>query len=272
MPRLPSSERSPLLSSTALGKRRVSPTADVAAPTPGGLLEDGVQLLEEDIAIEGMVLALLRELEDRGYSVPHGLVQLHDDLSLEEAEAEAAVFRTVFSVPRHRSVLDKYLPILPTSSPIELLDATSSNGTASARPPLPSPSTSHVSSAQTYPSNRPSPLSSQFLDPSVITSPSALLLAALLSLLISLQAEVQGSTQEADRGVDGELRMFKARRELGERLYAVVGGLLDSYLLSGDQRDEDGEDALVTLLFHDYALNYDSIDRATCCGWIVSCR
>lgn len=264
---MPSSERSPLLSATAIGKRRAAQAAaDVTAPTPAAQhLEDGVQLVEEDIAIEGMVLALLRELEDRGYSVPHGLVQLHDDLSLEEAEAEAAVFRTVFSVPRHRSVLNKYLPILPPFSPLDSLDTNSSNGTTQARPPLPTPSASHVSSAATSPSTRPSPLSSQVLDTSVISSPSALLLAALLSLLISLQAEVQGSTQEADRGVDGELRMFKARRELGERLYAVVGGLLDSYLLSGDQRDEDGEDALVTLLFHDYALSYDSIDRATCC-------
>jgi hypothetical protein len=70
--------------------------------------------------------------------------------------------------------------------------------------------------------------------------------------------------------------MFKARRELGERLYAVVEGLLDSYLVSGDeQRDDEHdrdeaeeedeeEDALVTLLFHDFPLNYDSMDRATC--------
>jgi hypothetical protein len=61
--------------------------------------------------------------------------------------------------------------------------------------------------------------------------------------------------------------MFKARRELGERLYAVVEGLLDSYLVSGDEQreeDEEEEDALVTLLFHDFPLNYDSMDRATC--------
>lgn len=60
--------------------------------------------------------------------------------------------------------------------------------------------------------------------------------------------------------------MFKARRELGERLYAVIEGLLDSYLVSGDEREEDEEeeDALVTLLFHDFPLNYDSMDRATC--------
>jgi hypothetical protein len=114
------------------------------------------------------------------------------------------------------------------------------------------------------------------VDDDLITSPSALLLCALLSLLISLQAAPTSQVQETDRGVDGELRMFKARRELGERLYAVVGGLLDSYLLSGDHRrqenegdqgalgDDEGEDALVTLLFHDFALYYDTTDRATC--------
>lgn len=50
-------------------------------------------------------------------------------------------------------------------------------------------------------------------------------------------------------------------------MYAVVLGLLDSYLTSGDEdRDdeEEGRDALVTLLFKDFPLKYDSVDRATC--------
>ncbi|KAK4700909.1 hypothetical protein P7C70_g5334, partial [Phenoliferia sp. Uapishka_3] len=238
-------------------------------PSPDGLASSssraesasnggGIQLGEEDLCVEAMVLVLLRELVDRGYAVPPGLVEEPPEISLDEAEAEAAVYKTVFQVRRHREVLAEFLPVLNTPTSSTPKPVTNNGNVNSAAVPTPAPSIHGSTSA------RPSPSSSQILDSSVISSPSALLLAALLSLLISLQAEFVGVVQETDRGVDGELRMFKARRDLGERLYAVVEGLLDSYLLSGDQRDDDGEDALVRLLFHDFPLNYDSVDRATC--------
>jgi hypothetical protein len=239
----------------------------------------GLILTEDDIAIEGMVLALLKELEQRGYTLPPGLPTLPLDMPLEEAQAECTFLRTVFTVERHRKVLDKFLPNL---SYLESSSSFNGHGqqhsmsysSGSILSTNAKPSNSHSSSTTTTPS-RPSPLSSQSLDTTVITSPSALFLASLLSLLISLQAEPRGIVQETDRGVDGELRMFKARRELGERLYAVVEGLLDSYLVTGDgtndeqgqgdgDEEEEQEDALVTLLFHDFPLNYDSFDRATC--------
>ncbi|GAA6061124.1 hypothetical protein JCM10212_001724 [Sporobolomyces blumeae] len=268
----------------------------------------GLILTEDDIAIEGMVLALLNELEARGYTLPPGLPTLPADMPLDEADAESHFLRTVFAVERHRKVLDRFLPDLnrprpgPTTTPPPAgsTSASAPSSTTAVAPtlstawkgsnngvsgtglggfqygsilatnagrPVPNSTTSSFSSTTTaaVPS-RPSPLSSQTLDSTVITSPSALFLASLLSLLISLQAEPRGTVQETDRGVDGELRMFKARRELGERLYAVVEGLLDSYLVSGDERDDDAEeeDALVTLLFHDFPLHYDSMDRATC--------
>ncbi|CEQ43100.1 SPOSA6832_05003 [Sporobolomyces salmonicolor] len=240
--------------------------------------EAGLILTEDDIAIEGMVLALLRELEERGYTLPPGLPTLPADMPLDEAEAECAFLRTVFGVQRHRAVLDRYLPTLhqqragAANGRLDGGGAGVSSGSilstnhAPTRPsalPAPPPSSSELSSSAP---SRPSPLSSQLIDTTVLTSPSALFLSSLLSLLISLQTEPRGIVQETDRGVDGELRMFKARRELGERLYAVVEGLLDSYLLTGDQRDDEDEteDALVTLLFHDFPLNYDSMDRATC--------
>jgi hypothetical protein len=262
---MPALERSPLLSAAKGAKRPASPAPSATLGSRRSTApqqEDGLPALtEDDIAIEGMVLVLLDELETRGYAVPTGLVDLPADMPLEEAEAEKALFRTVFAVPRHRLVLNEYLPYLPRATVDHL------NGDGGPNPPAASSSSALPSSSTS--STRPSPRSSQVLDTSVVTSPSALLLASLLSLLISLQAEVTSTVQETDRGVDGELRMFKARRELGERLYAVVGGLLDSYLLSGDVRDEDGEDALVTLLFHDFPLNYDSMDRATCCEFIA---
>ncbi|GAA5820589.1 hypothetical protein JCM3770_007167 [Rhodotorula araucariae] len=271
----------------------------------------GLILTEDDIAIQGMVLALLAELRTRGYTVPPGLPSLPPDMPQDEADAEIAFLRTVFILPRHRSVLDRWLPdltrgtagggVVPASAltsvagsaaggasgattpsrnpPVGSILATNrpapaSYAAAAARrpPPVHSPSASSASSSSTSTlPTRTSPLSAQAIDPTVLPSPSALFLAGLLSLLVSLQAEYRGAVQETDPGVDGELRMFKARRELGERLYKVVEGLLDSYLLSGDARDaaaEDGvddeEDALVTLLFHDFPLNYDSMDRATC--------
>lgn len=249
-------ERTPLVAPTARGKRRSSPDGG-SSTSRGRVLEagPGIQLAEDDLCIEAMVLVLLRELVDRGYAVPPGLVEAPPEMSADEAEAEAALYRTVFNVRRHRDVLAECLPFLAQAQSNGVVDLA-----PSAAPPLPTP----------LPSSRPSPSSSQVLDSTVLSSPSALLLAALLSLLISLQAEFVGVVQETDRGVDGELRMFKARRDLGERLYAVVEGLLDSYLLSGDQRDGDGEDALVRLLFHDFPLNYDSMDRATCCRFSMS--
>ncbi|GAA5887714.1 hypothetical protein JCM16303_003736 [Sporobolomyces ruberrimus] len=241
----------------------------------------GLILTEDDIAIEGQVLALLKELQERGYTLPPGLPTLPPDMPFEEAEAECTFLRSVFTVERHRRVLDKFLPNLLSGGP-------SGGGGAQPVTTMPSlnghalsfhsgsilatnagrtPTACSSSAASSTAPSRPSPLSSQTLDTTVITSPSALFLSSLLSLLISLQAEPRGIVQETDRGVDGELRMFKARRELGERLYAVVEGLLDSYLVSGDEQreeDEEEEDALVTLLFHDFPLNYDSMDRATC--------
>lgn len=232
-----------------------------------------------------MVLALLKELEDRGYTLPPGLPTLPQDMPFEEAEAECTFLRSVFTVERHRKVLDRFLPDLASQQPVQsggggggiITSYYPTNGSLNGQPAgsfhsgsilatnAGRPTPSSASSSSTAPS-RPSPLSSQTLDTTVITSPSALFLSSLLSLLISLQAEPRGTVQETDRGVDGELRMFKARRELGERLYAVIEGLLDSYLVSGDEREEDEEeeDALVTLLFHDFPLNYDSMDRATC--------
>lgn len=216
-----------------------------------------LHLTEDDVAIEGLVLVLLEELVERGYSVPAGLGERPKDMPIDEAQLESALFRTVFSLPRHAKTMDEFLPDL-TKPRLAL------NGDCS--PPLSRNPTRPITPASGYNYFRqhsidPSPA----VDPSIISSPSALLLCALLALLISLQDEAAGSSvQETDRGVDGELRMFKARRQLGERLYAVVGGLLDSYLLSGDARNDEGEDALVTLLFKDFALNYDSTDRATC--------
>lgn len=220
-----------------------------------------------------MVLVLLTELEDRGYVVPSGLIDLPLDMPPEEAEAERSLFRTVFAVPRHRRVLNEYLPFLPRATvelPVELGGGTfGGNGTATGGGGG-GGAASTSSNATPYGSSTNSLI---LPDMEAISSPSALLLNALLSLLISLQGEPTSTIQETDLlGVDGELRMFKARRELGERLYAVVGGLLDSYLLNGDVRtmreedggEEDGEDALVRLLFHDFPLNYDSEDRATC--------
>ncbi|GAA5995805.1 hypothetical protein JCM11641_006534, partial [Rhodosporidiobolus odoratus] len=252
---------------------RPLPSANGSLNTHAGLI-----LTEDDITVEGMVLALLAELAARGYTLPPGLPVLPPDMPLEEAEAELAFLRSVFSLQRHRSVMDRFSPDLNGSQgPGRVATGAEVGGSilATNRPITPTnssyapttPSTS-VSSSGTLPA-RPSPLSSQSLDSTVLTSPSALFLAALLSLLISLQGEYRGTIQETDRGVDGELRMFKARRELGERLYAVVGGLLDSYLLTGDQPHESSEeeieeDALVTLLFRDFPLNYDSMDRATC--------
>ncbi|BGP33150.1 hypothetical protein JCM10296v2_004942 [Rhodotorula toruloides] len=307
------SERTPLLSSQAGGSGAPStshspsttsaPTTQsrptLSAPVPNSAA--GLILTEDDIAIEGMVLALLAELSDRGYVVPPGLPTLPPDMPREEADAEIAFLRSVFGVPRHRRVLDKYLPDLSGNAGGNGAVSVGANGfgtNGTETPVLPgsimstnrpavtptgrrggalahtSSSASSLSNASTSSSHtlpaRPSPLSSQVLDTTVITSPSALFLAALLSLLISLQAEYRGSVEETDPGVDGELRMFKARRELGERMYAVVEGLLDSYLVAGDARhhhegeDDDDEDALVTLLFRDFPLHYDSMDRATC--------
>lgn len=278
-------ERSPLLPTSKPSTSGSSPAPSLrahrvgmTAPVDGGGQQRASATsaaahfyTEDDIAIEGMVLVLLQELEERGYTVPAGLVDPPVDMPLEEAEAEQAVLKTVFAVPRHRLVLNEYLPYLERATvlPSGAAEAgTSGAAGAGGRQAAGVVGGGSASTSTTpYSSTRPSPLSSQVLDSTVLTSPSALLLASLLSLLISLQTEVTAQVQETDRGVDGELRMFKARRELGERLYAVVGGLLDSYLLSGDQRDEEGEDALVTLLFHDFALNYDTMDRATCCEW-----
>lgn len=304
------SERTPLLSSQA-GRTGAPPSSSttsastthprptLSAPVPNSAA--GLILTEDDIAIEGMVLALLAELGDRGYVVPPGLPTLPPDMPRDEADAEIAFLRSVFGVPRHRRVLDKYLPGLSrnggpppsaglngfgtggTETPVlpgSIIATNRPSVTPSGRRGAPTPHTSSsasslsnasTSSSHTLPA-RPSPLSSQALDTTVITSPSALFLAALLSLLVSLQAEYRGSVEETDPGVDGELRMFKARRELGERMYAVVEGLLDSYLVAGDARhhhdgddDDEDEDALVTLLFRDFPLHYDSMDRATCC-------
>ncbi|GAA5890166.1 hypothetical protein JCM6882_009246 [Rhodosporidiobolus microsporus] len=282
------SERSPLLPTAQTGARPspsvpspFTPTSSASRLAQNGPLNTsaGLILTEDDITVEGMVLALLAELAARGYTLPPGLPTLPEDMPAEEAEAESAFLRTVFHVKRHRDVLDAWVPDLNRQGEPVTRSASPAGGGAGSilatnsplRPtPYGSTSTSATSSSSTIPA-RPSPLSSQTLDPTVITSPSALFLASLLSLLISLQAEYRGTVQETDRGVDGELRMFKARRELGERLYAVVEGLLDSYLLSGDQRvdgsedgEEEEEDALVTLLFRDFPLNYDSMDRATC--------
>ncbi|GAA6010748.1 hypothetical protein JCM10207_005823 [Rhodosporidiobolus poonsookiae] len=274
-------ERSPLLP-TVQPSGRVVVAPPSSLPTSSTLPSNGSStplnsqagliLTEDDITIEGMVLALLSELSSRGYVLPPGLPSLPDDMPADEADAEIAFLRTVFSgVKRHRDVMDRWVPDLTRAGGT----GTDARGVLAVnRPPstLPSPapssygSTPGSSASSTTVPSRPSPLSSQRLDSTVLTSPSALFLAALLSLLITLQSAPVGVIQETDRGVDGELRMFKARRELGERLYAVVEGLLDSYLVSGDEREEEdeGEDALVTLLFRDFPLNYDSMDRATC--------
>ncbi|KAK4055829.1 hypothetical protein OIO90_003083 [Microbotryomycetes sp. JL221] len=285
-------ERSPLLpkssSSNGASTRAYSSTHGSCTDLESGDNDDQrdgrpftssttVEYTEDDIAIEGMVITLISELEDRGYTVPPGLVDLPTDMRPDEIDAEQAVFRTVFQVPRLRNVLNEYLPNKRThataadgAGPKQAADG----GAETPRQRLSkgASSTSSSLSLQTQSQHhgdqhphKPSPLSSQIEKDEVISSPSALLLSGLLSLLISLQAAPPSLVQETDKGVDGELRMYKARRDLGERLYAVVGGLLDSYLLSGDQRaDEDDEDALVTLLFHDFPLNYDSTDRATC--------
>ncbi|TKA50669.1 hypothetical protein B0A53_06186 [Rhodotorula sp. CCFEE 5036] len=245
-------------------------------------------LTEDDIAIQGMVLALLAELSDRGYVLPPGLPVLPPDMPQDEADAEIAFLRTVFTVPRHRTALDRHLPDLTrAAAAIAVTGGGGANGSASGTETPPVGAGSILSTNRPaatngrkggggYGSNlpaRPSPLSSQTIDTTVLTSPSALFLASLLSLLVSLQREYHGSVEETDPGVDGELRMFKARRELGERLYAVVAALLDSYLLTGDARthipgtydddDDETDDALVSLLFHDFPLNYDSMDRGT---------
>lgn len=247
-------------------------------------------LTEDDIAIQGMVLALLAELSDRGYVLPPGLPVLPPDMPQDEADAEIAFLRTVFTVPRHRTALDRHLPDLTrAAAAIAVTGGGGANGSASGTETPPVGAGSILSTNRPaatngrkggggYGSNlpaRPSPLSSQTIDTTVLTSPSALFLASLLSLLVSLQREYHGSVEETDPGVDGELRMFKARRELGERLYAVVAALLDSYLLTGDARthipgtydddDDETDDALVSLLFHDFPLNYDSMDRGTSC-------
>ncbi|GAA5901998.1 hypothetical protein JCM8208_006659 [Rhodotorula glutinis] len=332
---MPTTERTPLLATSTAPPEPRSPSSSPAsgppppppppAPPPAPRHSPstavfnshaGFILTEDDIAIQGMVLALLAELRIRGYTVPPGLPTLPHDMPEDEADAEIAFLRTVLVLPRHRAVLDRWLPdltrtaggagggaqgaasngsagtdtpsrnysvgsILATNRPASL--AAASPAVAYRPPSHPSSSTSSLSSTTSTIPARPSPLSSQTIDPTVVPSPSALFLAGLLSLLVSLQAEYRGAVQETDPGVDGELRMFKARRELGERLYKVVEGLLDSYLFSGDARDaagsahghghgsaqdseddDDDEDALVTLLFHDFPLNYDSMDRATC--------
>lgn len=308
----------------------------------------GDQFTEDDIAIEGMVMVLLVELEQRGYLVPSGLQTRNhftntssssssssttsaqdgdtwSEPSKEELEQEQAIFRkAVFDdVERHRRVLSEYLPRLSRPRDGDTTRQEDRPGRSSANDAGCGPNAASTlgngdgqynHGGNKYSPNRPSPLAFQTfkrddlssdeddqehtysdsserpqqqqtlyqVEDDLITSPSALFLCALLSLLISLQAAPTSQVQETDRGVDGELRMFKARRELGERLYAVVGGLLDSYLLSGDHRrhendgggggsgnangndEDDGEDALVTLLFHDFALYYDTTDRATC--------
>ncbi|GAA6036788.1 hypothetical protein JCM8097_003479 [Rhodosporidiobolus ruineniae] len=275
-PLLPTAQRATPPASTASVSFSSPPTSASSRLQHGALNSHaGLILTEDDITVEGMVLALLHELAARGYTLPPGLPTLPPDMPQDEADAESAFLRTVFTLKRHSDVLDQWVPDLnrlaSSSSEQRAPHGAGSTGSilATNRPVTPSPS-STASSSSTLPA-RSSPLSSQTLDRTVLTSPSALFLASLLSLLISLQAEYRGTVQETDRGVDGELRMFKARRELGERLYAVVEGLLDSYLLSGDARvdgSEDGEneeeDALVTLLFRDFPLNYDSMDRATC--------
>ncbi|GJN90065.1 hypothetical protein Rhopal_003063-T1 [Rhodotorula paludigena] len=323
---MPADERSPLLPAVHAASMREAAASGVAPPAPTRTtLSTPVPnssagfLTEDDIAIEGIVLALLAELASRSYQLPPGLPTLPADMPQDEADAEIAFLRTVFSVPRHRRVLDRWLPDLskaaggaqpgangtaqhaggaetpslvpPAGSILALNRPNPAAAAAARRAPLSttpssastlsvaSSSGSSSASTNTIPA-RPSPLSAQALDPTVVPSPSALFLAGLLSLLVSLQGEYHGSVEETDPGVDGELRMFKARRELGERLYKVVEGLLDSYLLTGDARhhhahsqdgavspdeeDDDDEDALVTLLFHDFPLNYDSMDRATC--------
>lgn len=301
------SERSPLLASKPASRRRSpsptnhrhhhhhhhpnstpnshppSPTTTPSRPHLSAHRdEEGVlHLTEDDIAIEGLVLVLLEELLERGYTVPPGLGQRPPDMPYDEAQLEAALFRTVFALPRHEKVLDQFLPdlhevrLMVNGDPVRRASGPVGGTSGVASPPLSGPSTRPMTPASASNGNgaggfnffrRNSSASSlSAIDPSIISSPSALFLCALLALLISLQDEGAGSSvQETDRGVDGELRMFKAKRQLGERLYAVVGGLLDSYLLSGDVRNEEGDDALVTLLFKDFALNYDSTDRATC--------
>ncbi|KAI5480595.1 hypothetical protein MNV49_000291 [Pseudohyphozyma bogoriensis] len=263
-------EHSPLLSSSSRDPRRRPRSPDhhdaagsLLRAANGGAGEHGYVYDEDaDIAIEGMVLVLLAELEGRGYPVPHGLVQPPVDMPPEDLEMEAAVYRQVFAVPRHRDVLNEFLPVRQPpllDHSVHLASSLASAAPVNPRVAIPTPAASTAPS-----SSRPSPLSTPTVDSTVLSTPSALFLSGLISLLISLQAEFVGTVQETDRGVDGELRNFKARRDLGERLYAVVGGLLDSYLLAGDERDEDGKDALVQLLFVDFPLNYDSMDRATC--------
>ncbi|KAK4046823.1 hypothetical protein OIV83_005819 [Microbotryomycetes sp. JL201] len=270
-------ERSPLLptsTGSALGSYAAMTGGNGPDGSARGLNDDSrmygaalqasttIEYTEDDIAIEGMVITIISELENRGYVVPPGLVDLPHDMPEDEMQSEQAVFRTVFQVPRLRNVFDEYLPNKRVASSATDGVQNGRDHDHSAASYAPKLHASSTSSSQSY---RPSPLSAQIEKDDVISSPSALLLSGLLALLISLQAAPPSLVQETDKGVDGELRMFKARRDLGERLYAVVGGLLDSYLLSGDQRaDEDDEDALVTLLFHDFPLNYDSTDRATC--------
>lgn len=219
-----------------------------------------------DIAIEGMVIALVSELEARGYSVPSGLVLVRDEVS--ESEAEVAAYKSVLEIARHRAVLARNLP--KVSRPADdgfALYAPLSNGASPARTRAASRATlTGTAAAPGAPDEgASSPSASAIFDPRVTPSPSALFLAALLSLSISLQAEPSGAALETDPGVDGELRAFKARRELGERIYAVILSLLDSYLISGDPCKLDGGDALVTLLFQDFPLRFDSNERATCC-------
>ena len=77
----------------------------------------GFILTEDDIAIQGMVLALLAELRIRGYTVPPGLPTLPHDMPEDEADAEIAFLRTVLVLPRHRAVLDRWLPDLTRAAP-----------------------------------------------------------------------------------------------------------------------------------------------------------
>lgn len=237
-----SDERSPLLTPS---RNKLETTPDAVEANLG---RDPARL----ITIQGMARALGEELESRGYK---GIAASEvEGAGLDEGDAP---IRSVLSIPRHQRALMLHFPgvLLGNDSGID----SSSNITAR---PVPRPTLS----ASRASSSRLSPLSSQLvLDDNPVVSPSALLLAGILWMLLSIQADEETSEATGDYSVERELRRMKARSSLRHRLFAMAETLFDSFVGAEGEGMGSGQDSLVSLLFQDYPLQMALSERTTCC-------
>jgi hypothetical protein len=236
-----SDERSPLL---APSRNKPETTPDAVEANLG---RDHARL----ITIQGMARVLGEELESRGYKeIAVGEVE---SAGLDEGDAP---IRSVLSIPRHQRALMLHFPgvLLGNDSGID----SSSNITAR---PVPRANLS----ASRASSSRLSPLSSQLvLDDNPVVSPSALLLAGILWILLSIQADEETNAATGDYSVERELRRMKARSSLRQRLFAMVETLFDSVVVAEGEGTGSGQDSLESLVFQDYPLQMASSGRTTC--------